>query len=205
MKNQLQFRYPHSDKVRQLRDVRYQRVSVIQSEHCYFLGFRISTENSYRYYDAMILADDYEAFLEGVIEEFNDIQDKQAVSSPRDIAIVFVRSLVMQNPDRLRALGYHHIQPDIQKILSMRDDEQFTVFGRIGDDVWLKPVITSDALSALRVVRYKCATQMLKNFMPLEIFQAHPVKSEFDELFQEAARQVKLLIDAIPSDNGYRQ
>ena len=203
MKQQVQLRYPHLDHSKFLRDVRYIREPAIALENCYFLGFRIAIENSYRYSHATIVADDYDAIIEGIVEEFNDIMDQQAVSSPRDIALVFVRSLVMQDPAKLRAIGYHYIQPDIQKSLFKRDDELFSVFGKIADDVFLSPVTTSDALTALKVVRYKCATQILKDFIPLEICQAHPVTLEFEILFNRVAKRIRLLINAEQQEKEY--
>jgi hypothetical protein len=202
---QLHFNYANMERPRPLRDVRYKRTPDIQGMHCYFLGFRINKECGYQYHDAMILADDFDAFLEGVVEEFNDILDRQIASSSHDIALVFVRSLMMRNSEKNNAFGYHYVWPEIQEILSKRDDEQYTVFGLMDEDIWMLPVTTSDALAALRLARWKAATQLMKNFIPLEICQAHPVKAEFDARFEKAALQVKLLIETQPGDHAYRQ
>jgi hypothetical protein len=202
---QLPLHYHHTEQSSRLRDVRYKRVPDIRLDQCYFLGFRISVENNYHYHDAIILADDYEAFLEGVGEEMNDIQDTQSISSHRDIALVFVRSLAMDNSNRHRNFGYERYLPHIQKILAKRDDEQFSVFGWIDEDVRLMPIKTSDALSALRIARSKSFLQMQKRFVPLEICQAHPVRLEFEGRFIVAARQIRLLLETQPGNNAYRQ
>ncbi len=71
MKQPAPFRYLQADQPCATRDMRKKHEMEIASEHCYFVGFRITAENVMSYQQALILADDYESLVIGIKEERN--------------------------------------------------------------------------------------------------------------------------------------
>lgn len=203
MNQQSLFRYSHSDRTRVFRDMRKSPVPEISQEQCYFVGFRISIESSYRYHHALILADDHDSFVHGIRGEFNAILDQSPATYARDIALVFMRNLVMQDPAMIDSVDRCNIKTEIQKLLSKRDDNQFTVFGRLGESICLANANTSDALTAIQTARRKSAQLAGKNFRPLEVCQAHPVTKEFDTLFHTTSNRIMSLIGSVSAGDGH--
>lgn len=203
MNQQSLFRYNHSDRTRVFRDMRRSPVPQISQEQCYFVSFRISIESSYRYHHALILADDHDSFVHGIRGEFNAILDQSPVTFARDIALVFMRNLVMQDHAMIDSVDRCNIKTEIQKLLSKRDDNQFTVLGRLGESICLVNENTSDALAAIQTVRRKSAQLAGKSFMPLEVCQAHPVTKEFDALFHKTANRIMSLVGNKLTDCGH--
>ncbi len=170
----------------------------IAREHCYFIGLRITAEYSMYYKHALILADDYESLVIGINEERNSILDQQQAMSLNDIEPVFVRSLLLQDQVMIASIDACGINVEIKKILSRRDDHQFTVFGMLGnEEICLIPEEAHDALTAMRLARWESIKLAEKNFQPLDVRQAHPATREFDALFhQVAGRFMKLVGDS---------
>lgn len=203
MNQQSLFRYNHSDRTRVFRDVRKSPVPEIAQEQCYFVGLRISIESRYRYHHTLILADDHDSFVHGIKGEFNAILDQSPATYARDIALVFMRNLVMQDPAMIDSVDRCNIKTEIQKLLSKRDDNQFTVFGKLGESICLVNENTSDALAAIQTARRKSAQLTGKNFRPLEVCQAHPVTKEFDDLFHTTANRIMSLIGSVSAGDGH--
>ncbi len=87
------------------------------------------------------------------------------------------------------------INTEIKEILSRRDDYRFTVFGMLGnEEICLIPEEAHDALTAMRLARWKSIKLAAKNFQPLDVRQAHPVTGEFDVLFHRVAGQFMTLL-----------
>lgn len=178
--------------------MRKKREMEIAHEHCYFVGFRITAENTMRYQHTLILADDYESLVIGINEERNTILTQQLATSLSDIEPVFVRNLLMQDQVMIASIDACGINTEIQEILSRRDDHRFTVFGMLGnEEICLIPEEAHDALTAMRLARWESLKLAVKNFKPLEVRQAHPATIEFDALFlQMAGRFMKLVGDS---------
>jgi hypothetical protein len=202
MNQQLNFRYNHTDRSRVFRDLRSKPVPEITQEQCYFLGFRISIANDYLYHHALILADDHDSFNQGIKGEYDAILSRTSATYTSNIALVFVRNLLMQDPALINTVDSDNFKTETQKILSKRDDNQFTVLGMRESKVSLVSINTSDALTAFQLVRSKIGYQIDNDFKPLEVCQAHPVTKEFDALFQSAAKRIKCLIGNVPTGSS---
>lgn len=202
MNQQLNFRYNHTDRSRVFRDLRSKPVPEITQEQCYFLGFRISIANDYLYHHALILADDHDSFNQGIKGEYDAILSRTSATYTSNIALVFVRNLLMQDPALINTVDSDNFKTETQKILSKRDDNQFIVLGMRESKVSLVSINTSDALTAFQLVRSKIGYQIDNDFKPLEVCQAHPVTKEFDALFQSAAKRIKCLIGNVPTGSS---
>lgn len=77
MNKSLQLRYVHADHTRVLKDVRRDPSSEIIWKHIFYVGFSIKGRNdgNGHYHHALILADDYDSFLDGVAGEIKAISD----------------------------------------------------------------------------------------------------------------------------------
>ena len=203
MNPQTNLRYPHSAHPPLLRDMRKQNVAEIKLEQCYFIGFRISSDNCYRYHRSLLLADDYDSLLRGINAAHNAILHKRYDLFESDVSLVFVRSLMLQSDEFVNAVNVNNIHTETQKILSRRDDNKFSVFGQLGDGVFIEQVDAKDALAAIKLARSRCPTEDISKFLPLEICQAHPVTKEFDNLFLTVANQLKSLFSAEFNDKDY--
>lgn len=203
MNPQLNLRYTHSDHSRVLRDVRHSILPDVTWAQFYFIGFRIDTGEGVLYRHALIVADDYDAFVAGISEEREAIQAQHSATSRDAIALVFVRNLIMQDPHMIDSISHHHIDSDIEVMLSKRDDNRFSVFGRLGEAICLIPETARDALGAVQIARHQSALLAGKDFMPLEVRQAHPVTKEFDALFQSTAKRIQCLIGNVPAEGGH--
>lgn len=189
------FRYIQANQPCVTRDMRKKHAMEIACEHCYFVGFRITTENVMRYQHALILADDYESLVIGINEERNTMLDKQLATSLNDIEPVFVRSLLMQDRVMIASVDACGIDTEMKDILSRRDDHRFTVFGMLGtEEICLIPEEAHDALTAMRLARWESIKLAAKNFQPLDVRQAHPVTREFDALFHQVAERFMKLV-----------
>ena len=202
MNQPLDLRYSHSDRSRVFRDARSKPVPEIAQEQCYFLGFRISIANDYLYHHALILADDHDSFNQGIKGEYDAILSRTSATYTSNIALVFVRNLLMQDPALINTVDSDNFKTETQKILSKRDDNQFTVLGMRESKVSLVSINASDALAAFQLVRSKIGYQIDNDFKPLEVCQAHPVTKEFDALFQSAAKRIKCLIGNVPTGSS---
>ncbi len=203
MNPQSHCRYTHTDRTRVFRDVRSKPMPEITQEQCYFLGFRISVEHAYRYHDALVLADDHDSLLVGIAKECEAIHDGSPETYARDIALVFVRNLKMNDPQMIGSVDSCNITTEIQKTLSRRDDNQFTVVGMLGEGICLVNEKASDALAAIQHARCQGANLAGKDFMPLEVCQAHPVTKEFDALFDTVAKRIMALVGSVSTEGGY--
>ena len=189
------FRYLQVDRPCVTRDVRKKCEMEIAPEHCYFVGFKITAESVMCYQYALILADEYESLVMGINEERNTILDQKLATSLNDIEPVFVRSLSMQDQAMIASVDACGINTEIKEILSRRDDHRFTVFGILGDEeICLIPEEARDALTAMRLARWKSIKLAAKNFQPMDVRQAHPVTREFDALFHRVAGQFMTLV-----------
>lgn len=198
MNQTLQLRYTHADHTRVLRDVRKNRLAEADYAQIYYLGFRISAEGKEHYHHALVLADDYDAFLDGVAGEFNTIRDQSSMPSFNGIALVFVRNLMMQDPEMVDSTNHQSITSDIQEKLSTRNDDQYLVFGMVGGHkICLIELYNCDALLAIHRARTMIMEQHHEEFKPLEVCQAHPVTAECYALFDAAAGRIKSLVDGV--------
>ena len=105
----LQYRYNHLEQSHVLKDVRKKPLWDIKQDHVYFVGFRISAKTGDIYHHAMIIADDFAAFLDGIAGEYNTIMDRHLVTFRADITLIFVRNLMITAPDVMAAAEQHNI------------------------------------------------------------------------------------------------
>lgn len=200
----LQFRYNHMEKPPVLKDVRKKPLLNIQQDHVYFLGFRISAKTGDIYHHAMIIADDDDAFFDGIAGEYNTIMDQHLVTFRADITLIYVRNLMMLDPELIAEAEEDNIITRAQEYLSKRDDGLFTVFGLIGErNICLMPVASQNGLLALEAARNKVRQQYGEEFMPLELCQAHPIRHEFNAMFLTEVERFKSLVDEESTGSGY--
>ncbi len=199
------FRYIGAEQPCVTRDMRKTHQMEIALEHCYFVGFRITAESVMSYQHTLILADDYESLAMGICEERNMILDQKLANSLNDIEPVFVRSLLMQDQVMIASTDAYGINSEIKEILSRRNDHLFTVFGMLGNEkICLVQEEAHDALTAMRLARWKSVKLAVKDFRPLDVRQAHPATKEFEVQFHlVAGRFMKLVGD--PYGTGYMQ
>lgn len=200
---QQKFRYSHLAQPRMIKDVRSKRTVEINLDQCYFLGFRISVQSGYLYHHAVIIADDWDSFLEGVAGEYNAILNQSLVSFTSDIAPVYVRSMMTLDPAVIDCADRENINKEIREGLARRDDDLFIVSGLVGDDkIGLMQVTSHNALTALESVRVMVSRQHSKTFTTLEVSQAHPVTSEFNALFKIASDRIMALATSRPKEGS---
>lgn len=197
-------RYTHADHTRVMRDVRKKRLTGISWDQVYYVGFRISACYKVCYRHALILADSYDEFLEGVAGEFNTILDQSPGTSLKDIALVFVRNLMILDPELAAAAESQHITTDIRDELSKRDDDHYLVFGRVGEErICLVKVQAGDALLGIEYAQRSVRAKYQKEMLPLEVCQIHPVTAECYALFDVAAERIKSLISGESTNSVY--
>ena len=196
LKLPMQFRYNHLEQPRVLKDVRTKYISTIEQDQVYFVGFRIAAKSGDVYHHAMIIADNFDAFLEGLAGEYNAIMALYLVTFRSDITLIFVRNLMMTSPEVIATAEQHNITSEIQDCLSKRDDSKFTLFGTIGDDmISVAQIEGRDGLFAIGQVRSQIMQDHGKEFMVLDLCQAHPIRHEFNALFDEEVVRFKSLVD----------
>lgn len=200
----LQYRYPHLEQPHVLKDVRKKPLLDIQQDHVYFVGFRISAKTGDIYHHAMIIADEVDAFFDGIAGEYNAIMDRDLVNFHSDIAVIFVRNMMMLNTELLAEAEEDNFITKAQEYLSKRDDELFTVFGLIGErNFCLMPVASQNGLRALEAARKKVRQLYGEELMPLELCQAHPIRHEFDAMFAEETKRFNSLLDDDATGSAY--
>lgn len=200
----LQYRYTHLEQPHVLKDVRKKPLLDIQQDHVYFVGFRISAKTGDIYHHAMIIADEVDAFFDGIAGEYNAIMDRDLVNFHSDIAVIFVRNMMMLNTELLAEAEEDNFITKAQEYLSKRDDELFTVFGLIGErNFCLMPVASQNGLRALEAARKKVRQLYGEELMVLEVCQAHPIRHEFDAMFAEEAKRFNSLLDDDATGSAY--
>ena len=198
------FRYQHLAPPRVLNDARKNRKSDIVPAQVYFVGFRIAAKSGDQYHHAMILADDYLDLHEGIAGEYNDILDQSIVSFAYDISVIFIRNLLVLETEVSEVTERHNIKAQIQKALSKRNDDQFVVYGLIENKkLCLLKATARNGLLAMEIARNQIGHQFNKEFIPLEICQAHPVRFEFEELFNTAVERFESLIERKSASKEY--
>ena len=208
MKNKnltLLLRYAHADHTRVLQDVRRNKLSEIIWSQVYYVGFRISTGGMDRYRHALLLADNYDALLEGIAGEFNAIREQSSATSSGTIRLVFMRNLMTHDPEVMASAECQNITTEIRDELSRQNDSQYLVFGMVGEHkICLIKIAVGDALMAVHQARLASMDHFRAEFTPLEVCQAHPVTVECYALFDATAERIKPLVSSEPSCNGYR-
>lgn len=199
-----QLHYAHSDRTRQLKDVRKRRSSEIAQDQIYFVGFRIESGREIRYLHALIMADDYDSFLNGVAAEINTILDQSTVTRARDISLVFVRNLMILDPELAAATASQNIARDIQVELTRRDDDQYLVYCMAGEEkVCLIKLKAGNALLAIGKARQAVMAKYQKELLLLEVCQLHPVTAECHALFAATAERIKPFLNSDVAGGAY--
>lgn len=202
MNKPFEFRYNHSSSDHVPIDSRSKPAEELKLEHCYFLGFRIPSGESSRYYHTWIMADDYDSLLYGISRECDEILALSPEVAPFNIDLVFLHSMRTRDPNFLSASVRKEISSDIGQCLNRRNDEHFAMFGLVGEtSVRIAEWIAKDALMAIRVARLNSARLFEKSFMPLGVCQAHPVTTEFDQLFNMESERIEALIKSLPPES----
>ncbi len=208
MKSLLQFQHTHLHYTRPLRDVRSKPTYQIDSVHCYFVGFRITTKVGDVYHHAMIAADNEDALYDGLAAEYNMLALHLNVTSSSHISVIFIRNLMMQDPELVDCAEREGINKEIQDGIARHDERSFIVYGLIGErvgsrQICLMEVTTQNALTAINTMNILTRQQYDEPFSPLEVSQSHPVIAEFDVLFQKAVAQINLLTAGTPAVATY--
>ena len=160
---------------------------MIEIQHLYFTGFRITTDAGNLYHHALIAADDWDSFIEGVAAEFNDLLGRTLVDSIDRISVVFVRNLMMDDPELVDSAERQGITQEIQDGIKRQDANSYIVYGCVGDrKVCLSEVQSQNAMNAISTMRSMTMQQFKEPFSVLEVSPAHPVAIEFDALYRQA-------------------
>lgn len=204
MNTPAQFRYTHLHNPRPLVDVRNTPAPTLDWKHCYFVGLRITTAQGDLYHHGMVVADNEEAFFEGIAVEYNEIIGRSLVTSAKQISVVFVRNLMMQDPELVDSAERQGINQEIQEGISRHDDRSFIVYGRVGESrICLTEVTSHNALTAINTMQNMVKDQCGESFTALEVCQSHPVTAEFDALFQKSVEQMDLFSASDSAEIGY--
>lgn len=197
------FRYKHSDNTCIPRDMRTGSDQETYLDDYFFVGFRIAYNNEYLYQHALILADNHDSFINGIKAEKELIEDRYAWAC-ESIVPIFVRNITMLSPEVIAIAESNNISAEINKKLARRNDHQFTVFGVLQDEqVFLSEENAADGMHAINMARQRCAYQLSKNLIPLDVRQAHPVTQEFEALFQVTAERILTLNRSTLPTGGY--
>jgi hypothetical protein len=187
----------HVDYTRTLRDWRKTRKPELVWSHIYYVGFKILTRSEQLYRHALILADDFDAFLEGVAGEYSNILDQQTVADARNITLVFVRNMTTQSHAITALIDYQNIATEIQEALCKGDGEHYMVFGTVGENrICLIRLHTDNALTAIDEARAATLDQLKETFIALEVCQADPEMTQCYALFDAAAERIKILMNS---------
>lgn len=201
-----QLRHAHTDCTQVMKDARKHPTPKISFSHIYFAGFRINSGMTVRYHHALIMADDFGSFLNGVAREFNEIMEPKPGPALKDISLMFLRNMMLIDPELSSAAESQNITTEIKEILSQRDDSQYLVFGLIGNErICLVKVQADNALLAIEFARRSVMAKYQQEMLPLEVCQPHPVTAECYELFDAAAIRVRHLINDDSPGTGYMQ
>lgn len=159
---------------------------MIEIQHLYFTGFRIMTDGGDLYHHALIAADDWDSYIEGVAAEFNDLLDRTLARSLDRISVVFVRNLMMDDPELVDSAERQGIIQEIQDGIKRQDANSYIVYGCVGSrKVCLSEVQSQNALNAINTMRSMTMQQFKEPFSVLEVNPSHPVAIEFDVLYRE--------------------
>ena len=153
----MQFQYSHLHNTQPLRDVRSKPTPLIDCGHCYFVGFRIETVSGDLYHHAMIAADNDDVLFDGLADEFTMIARQLHVATYSHISVIFVRNLMMQDPELVDCAEREGINKEIQDGIARHDERSFIVYGLIGERVGsrklcLMEVTTQNALTAINTM-----------------------------------------------------
>ena len=203
------FRYTHLHNSRLINDARCKQTQILDSNHCFFVGFRVATPSGDLYHHTMIAADNEDAFYEGLAVEYNLITQRLNVKSHNHISVVFIRNLMMQDPDVVDSNRRHNIDKEIQEAIERHEERSYIVYGFIGEDVnermiCLMEVISNNALTAIMTMQNLALEQHGETFAPLEVSQSHPVTEEFDVLFKKSLEQTNLCLVSNSAGSSYR-
>ena len=150
-----------------------------------------------RYRHALILADNYESLICGIHDECDDVIKKGLATSRSAIELVFVRNLHIKDLANVAPDEAQDIASEIQEALTTRDDYRFTVLGILGDEqICLIHEHTRDGLRAMRLARWESNRFTVKNFIPLDVRQAHPATREFEVQFHLVADWFVKLVES---------
>jgi hypothetical protein len=194
MTNPTNFYYTHRDRTLRPLDKRRHFTKPIVLEQFYFVGYRIEVDFETHYQHALLIADDYEALINGHEELLKMIVREYVATPPFEISLVYLRSLKMLDPCLLKSLAENGIQQEVEALLVKRDDDRYAAIGLVSDQLELYPLKATDALAALRVARLNFVKHFAKYFMPLSVSQAHPVTKEFDRHFNVVSQRVTTLM-----------
>jgi hypothetical protein len=203
-----QFQHSHLHNTQLMRDVRSKPTSLIDCGHCYFVGFRIKTVSGDLYHHAMIAADNDDVLFDGLAAEFTMIALQLQVATYSHISVIFIRNLMMQDPELVDCAEREGINKEIQDGIARHDERSFVVYGLIGERVGsrklcLMEVTTQNALTAINTMNILTRKQHDEPFSPLEVSQSHPVIAEFDVLFQRAVAQMNLFSASTSAGANY--
>ncbi|WP_435626931.1 hypothetical protein [Candidatus Ferrigenium straubiae] len=199
----LHLRYAHTDRTRILKDVRKKRTSELACDQIYFVGFRIKGEGDGRYHHALILADDHDSFLDGIAGEFNAILGQPSVASVKDIALVFVRNLMILDPELAVSAESQNITSDIQEELIRRNDGQYRCTGWLAKNVFawsrFKPAMHCWPWT----VHAGQSWQSIRRNASLGGVPATSGTAECCALFDATAERIKPLLSCESTDSAY--
>ncbi len=202
------FRYTHLHNSRPLNDARSKPALTLNWNQCFFVGFRVATPSGELYHHTMIAADNEDAFYEGLAAEYNLITQRLNVKSHNHISVVFIRNLMMLDPDVVDSGKRQNIDQEIREAIERHEERSYIVYGFIGEDVkermiCLMEVISNNALTAIMTMQNLALEQHGEIFFPLEVSQSHPVTEEFDVLFKKALEQTNLCSIGNSSGSSY--
>jgi hypothetical protein len=197
---------PHNiDIADKIRDARKNTSMPIAWNQFYFVAFKVSNSEDDHYYHALILADDHDAFLEGIASEYLKLLDYAWVKSAQDINVVFVQNLMVQNPALIQAIKkYQTSLTHIKSSAIGMNPNAYSVIGLTDQfKIYSMEVDSDNALNAMDEANAQVMYECGRRFKPLLICQANPVSLEFFALVDEAVEKLKYLLGDEATDRGY--
>ena len=184
------------------RDSRNNRTTPIAWEQFYFVGFRIDSAHGDRYHHALILADDYDAFLSGIASEYLDLLNHDWISSGKDISVVFIQNLLLQKSgtDKTEQTAHQSKSAPVPR----RNRDAFTVIGITEDNKLCRLEVDSDnALKAIDEANAQVSYAYRTQFKPLAINQINSAAVDFFNLLKTEVETVRALMGGAARVQGY--
>jgi hypothetical protein len=185
------------------RDVRKNRTTTIAWANFYFVGFKINATFGERYHHALLLADDHDAFLNGIAAEHLELLNHEWITSAQDISVIFIQNLIMQNPALIDKTSQSPAKPKNTSV-PRRNSNAFSVIGFTDHNQYCSLEVDSDdALRAINEANAQVNYAYGAQFKPLLVNQINAVAVDFFNLLNTVVESVKELMSGAATARGY--
>ena len=164
----------------------------------YYVVLRVKIGNSVWYHHTAMAID---GELPCHIESMKSVVRVSLNWRKAELACVFVRNFIMEDPSALDASNQRRITKELNARIAngaIFSDavERFLVFGFVGkDQIVLLEVPAKDALDASKEAIKMCDEQLKEVLLPLDIMAVSPVIPGIINLFENSAPQLLTLVN----------